>query len=135
MATYTDDEKQTIRTAAFGAMYLVSNAEPGFVDMMKESFAGAQAFGKASPQFKDLLKSGGLPQVPMGAPDQIESNILNALSQSTAILQSKGAPEDLDGFRNAVTNAVDSVAQVAGGGASQAEEAEIQKVKAAIGVG
>jgi hypothetical protein len=133
MATYTDDEKQTIRTAAFGAMYLVSNAEPGFADMMKESFAGAKAFGKASPEFKDLLKSGGLPQVPMGSPDQVESNILNALSQSTAILQSKGA-EDLDGFRNAVTNAVDSVAQAAGGGTSQAEAAEIHKVKAAIGI-
>lgn len=133
MATYTDQERQTIRTGAFGAMYLVSNAEPGFVDMMKETFAGSKAFMKASPELKQVLKSGGMPPIPKGSPAQIENDILNALAESTAILQSKGDAE-LGGFREVVSNAVDSVAAAAGGGASEKEVKAIEKVKAAIGV-
>jgi hypothetical protein len=59
--------------------------------------------------------------------------VLEALQQSTTILQTKGQPE-LDGFRSAVTTAVDQVAMAAGG-TSEAESAAIGKVKAALGVG
>src|SRR5262245_9144576 len=40
MTVYTDQERDTIRTAAFGAMTLVSAADPGFLSMFKESMAG-----------------------------------------------------------------------------------------------
>jgi hypothetical protein len=59
MADYNDDERDTVRSAAFGAMALVSKADPGFFAMFKESMAGSQAFANASPELQELLKSGG----------------------------------------------------------------------------
>ncbi len=134
MTDYNDQERQTLRTGAFGAVFLVSNAEPGLMDMVKESFAASKSFATSSPELRDLLKSGGMPQLPKGTPTDIESGILAALRQSTSILQAKGQPE-LDGFRSAVGDAVDDVAMAAGGGTSEAETAAIGKVKAALGAG
>lgn len=68
MTDYNDQERQTLRTAAFGAIFLVSSADPGFFDMVKESFAGSKAFANSSPELRDLLKSGGIPPVPKGSP-------------------------------------------------------------------
>jgi hypothetical protein len=132
MATYTDQERETLRTAAFGAVYMVSSAEPGFFDMVKESFAGSKAFAK-SPALRDVLRSGGLPQMPQGSPEQVEQNVLSALSESLEILASKG-PDEVRGFQTAVSSAVDEVAKAAGGGPSSKETEAIGKVKAAVGV-
>jgi hypothetical protein len=131
MTTYTDEERQTLRTAAFGAVYMVSSAEEGFLDMVKESFAGSKAFGK-SPELRDLLKGGGMPQMPKGSRQDIEQQVLLALNDSQQILMSKD-PDQLQGFRTAVANAVDEVANAAGGGASSSEADAADKVKAAIG--
>ncbi len=130
MTDYSDQERQTLRTAAFGAVFLVSHAEPGLIDMVKESFAASKAFASSSPDLQQLLKSGGIPAMPKGSPANVESSVLTALQQSTAILQAKGQPE-LDGFRSVVTTAVDQVAEAADG-TSPAETAAIGKVKAAL---
>ena len=131
MTEYTDQERQTIRTAAFGAVYMVSSADPGMVDMVKESFAGSKAFARA-PELKDVLRGGGMPKVPTGSAREIEQHALSALSDSQAILASK-SPEELDGFRQAVIGVVNEVANAAGGGASSREIEAIGKIKAAIG--
>jgi len=131
MTEYTDQERQALRTAAFGAMFLVSNADPGFFDMIKESFAGSKALAETSPELRDLLKSGGIPKIPKGSPTEIESNVLAALQQSTAILQTK-SPVELDGFRNAVSSAVDQVAAAAGD-VKETEAVAVTKVKVALG--
>jgi hypothetical protein len=128
---YSELERQTLRTAAFGAVFLVSSAEPGILDAVKETFAASKAFATTSPELRDLLKTGGIPKVPKGSPADIENGVLSALQQSTAILQAKGQPE-LDGFRSAVTTAVDQAA-MAVGGTSDAESAAIGRVKAALG--
>jgi hypothetical protein len=133
MTDYNDRERSTLRAAAFGAIYLVSSADPGFFDMIKESLAGSKALANSSPELRELLKSGGIPQVQKGSPTEIESGVLAALQQSTTILQSKGQPE-LDGFRNAVTSAVDQVAEAAGGGVAESEAVAAGKVKSALGV-
>ena len=133
MTEFNDQERQTIRTAAFGAIYLVANAEPGLFDLVKESFAGSKGFASSSPELRDLLKTGGIPQVPKGSPTDIESGVLTALSQSTSILQAKGQPE-LESFRNAVTTAIDQVAAAADD-VSANEQAAIGKVRVALGVG
>jgi hypothetical protein len=133
MTEYSELERQTLRTAAFGAVFLVSSAEPGMMDMVKESFAASKAFAASSPELRDVLRAGGLPKVPKGSPAEIENGVLNALEQSTSILQTKGQPE-LDGFRSAVTTAIDDVATAAGG-TSDAESAAIGQVRAALGVG
>jgi hypothetical protein len=131
MDTYTDQERQTLRTAAFGAVNMVSSAEPGFLDMVKESFAGSKAFAK-SPELRDVLRSGGMPKMPSGSRQEVEQNVISALSDSRQILESKGQDE-LNGFRTAVSEAVDEVAGAAGGGTSPNEQEAIGKIKAAIG--
>lgn len=47
MADFTDQERDTIRTGAFGAIALVSNADPGFFATFKESMAGSKALATA----------------------------------------------------------------------------------------
>ncbi len=131
MTEYTDQERQTLRTAAFGAMFLVSHSDPGFIDMFKESLAGSKALTETSPELRDLLKSGGIPKIPKGTPTEIESNVLGALQQSTAILQAKN-PAELDGFRAAVVTACDRVAS-ASGEVTETETVAVNKVKAALG--
>jgi hypothetical protein len=131
MTEYTDQERQTLRTAAFGAVYLVSSAEPGMLDMLKESLAGSKAFASASADLRDLLRAGGLPKIPKGSPGDIESGVLEALNESTTILAAKGQ-RDLDGFRGAVNAAVDQVAAAADD-VSPNEAAAIGKVRAALG--
>jgi hypothetical protein len=132
MTDYSDQERQTLRSAAFGAVFLVSHAEPGMFDAVKESFAGSKAFATASPELRDLLKSGGIPKIPGGSPAAIESGVLAALTESTAILQAKGQSE-LDGFRSVVTSAVEQAAAAADD-VSPREVAAISKVKTALGV-
>jgi hypothetical protein len=129
--TYTDQERQTLRTAAFGAVYMVSSAEPGFLDMVKEGFAGSKAFQK-TPELGDVLRSGGMPKMPTGSRQEIERDVITALTESQQILQSKGQ-EQLDEFRTAVTEAVNQVAEAGGGGVSPNEQEAIGKVKAALG--
>jgi hypothetical protein len=131
MTQYTDQERQTLRTAAFGAMFLVSNADPGFFASVKESMAGSKALVSSSPELRELLKSGGMPQLPKGSPTEVELGVLAALQQSTEILQAKD-PGELDSFRAAVANAVDQVA-AASGGVRPSEAAAVAKVKLALG--
>jgi hypothetical protein len=132
MTEYTDQERETLRTAAFGAIFLVSHADPGFLSTIKESLAGSKALTQASPQLRDLLRSGGLPHMPRGSEAEVEASVLSALQQSTAILQAK-APAELDGYRTAVVSACDEVAE-ASGGVKDTETAAVAKVKTALGV-
>jgi hypothetical protein len=132
MTEYTDHERQTLRTAAFGAVYLVSRADPGFFNAVKESLAGAKVLATTSQELRDLLRSGGVPRIPTGSPTEVESSVLTALHRSAAILQAKN-PTELDGFRTAIVSACDQVASVAGGGANEAEKAMVTRVKTALG--
>lgn len=132
MTEYSDEERKTIRTAAFGAMSLVSAADPGFFATFKESLAGAKALAMSSPELQNLFKSGGLPEVPKGSPAEVEAAVLGALQQSTQILQAK-APQELEGFRSAIAAACDQVAN-ASGGVQDTEAAAIKKVKTAAGI-
>lgn len=131
MTEYTDQERQTLRTAAFGAVFLVSHADPGFFASFKESIAGAKALAGASPELQSVFKSGGLPEIPKGSPAELESGVLTALQQSAGILQAK-SPQDLTEFRTIISSACDQVAN-ASGGVRDTETAAIAKVKSAIG--
>ncbi|MEV4410689.1 hypothetical protein [Catellatospora sp. NPDC049609] len=130
MTEYTDQERQTLRTAAFGAVFLVSHADPGFFASFKESIAGAKALAGASPELQSVFKAGGFPEMPKGSPAEMESGVLSALQQSAAILHKD--PQDLTEFRAVITNACDQVAN-ASGGIKDTETAAITKVKSAIG--
>jgi hypothetical protein len=126
MTEYTDQERDTIRSAAFGAMTLVSAADPGFFAMFKESMAGAKALASAPQPLQGLLKSGGMPSAPKD-----KTSVLTALQQSKQILSSK-SPEDLAAFQDVITTACNEVAK-ANDGVNEAETSAINEVRAAIG--
>ncbi len=127
MTEYTDQERDTIRTAAFGAMTLVAAADPGFFAMFKESMAGAKALAAAPQPLQGLLKAGGMPH-----PAKDKATVLAALQQSKQILSAK-SPEDLAAFQNVIATACNEVAS-ASQGVAESEVAAINEVRAAIGV-
>ncbi len=134
MAEFTDDEKQQMRTAALGAVFLVSKADPGMFDTIKESFAASKALAKAPESMQAIFKGGGLPKMPKGDPAQMEQQILAQLSSSAALISAKD-PADLDAYRHTVLDACTSAAESAGGGIAQTETEVLGKVMAALGMG
>src|SRR5215470_18204579 len=94
MTEYTDSEKQQLRSAAFGAVFLVSKAEPGMMDMIKESMAASKSFAKASGDLQGVFRGMSMPKIPKGNPADIEAGVLSQLSTSVAAIQAK-APQDV----------------------------------------
>ncbi|MFY1695321.1 hypothetical protein [Solwaraspora sp. WMMA2101] len=130
MAELTDDERSTLKTGAFGAVYLVSNADPGIFSMVRESFAASDAFAGASGLVKDILTSGELPKLPRDTPAAVEGLVLPLLRRSVAVLTAK-SPHDLDEYRSTVLGAVDRVARAASG-VDPAEQKMIDKITQAL---
>jgi hypothetical protein len=131
---YTDDEKQQMRNAAFGAVFLVSKAEPGMIDMVKESFAASKAMTKATGDMQAVFKGGGMPKMPKGDPSQMEQTVLSGLSSSVAAISAK-SPQDVDAYRHVVLDACTSAAEAAGGGVNPNETQVLSKVMSALGMG
>jgi len=131
MAEYTENEKQTMRAGAFGAVILVSKADPGAMDMIKESFAASKALAGAPGEMKDVFK--GRPSMPKGNPADVEGGILADLTSSIAAISAKN-PAQLDAYRQTVLDACTKAAEAAGG-VSDRETAAMTKVKSAMGVG
>ncbi|WP_373310310.1 hypothetical protein [Asanoa iriomotensis] len=130
MAELTDNERATLKRAAFGVVYLVSNAEPGFLAMVRESVAASGAFTGARGLARDVLTSGGLPKFPRKDPGRVEAEVLPALSQSLAILRAK-APDEVENYRDAVLSAAQRAAE-ASHGVNATEAAVLAKVRAAL---
>ncbi|HEX2773974.1 MAG TPA: hypothetical protein VHN18_16310 [Micromonosporaceae bacterium] len=128
----TADERTTLKTAAFGVVFLVSNADPGFLGMIRESFAASGVISSASGLVKHALTTGGLPQLPRDNPAQVEELVLPMLRRSVQILEAK-APAEVDNYRRTVLAATERVAG-ASAGVDSAEAEVIGKVRAALGV-
>ncbi len=131
MTEFTDDEKKTLRDAAFGAVFLVSNADPGMLDMIKENFAASKSFAKASGDLQDVFRGISVPSVPEGGDDQVESGILSDLSASVAMLRAK-SPDQVDPYRRVVLDACAGAAAAAKG-VSPTETEILSKVTSALG--
>lgn len=132
MSALTSQERVTLKTAAFGAVFLVSNADPGFFAMFKESFAASGALAGATGLVKDVLTTGALPQLPRRSPAEVEAIVLPALEQSVAILREK-APAEVDHYRTTVIDAVEQTAH-ATHGVNERERQVIAKVRGALGL-
>ncbi|MFE9695212.1 hypothetical protein [Micromonospora sp. NPDC005806] len=130
MEPLTADELLTLKTGAFGAVFLVSNVEPGMLSMVRESFAASGALGDASGVVKKALTTGPLPQLPRDSALEIEATVLPALNRSVEILRAK-APGEVEAYRSVVLAAADRVAQ-AHRGLSKAEAAVIDKIRRAL---
>lgn len=126
----TDEEKQVLKTGAFGAVYLVSNADPGFFSMLKESMAASGALAGSTGLVREVLTGGGQPRVPRQPPETVEAVVLPALRDSMAILRAK-APQEAGQYRDTVLSAARRVA-AASHGVQAAEAAVIQKIEVAL---
>src|SRR4029079_3873576 len=104
MTEYTDSEKQQLRNAAFGAVFLVSHAEPGTMDMIKESMAASKSFAQASGDLQSVFRGMSMPKIPKGNQADVEAGVLSQLSNSVATIGAK-APQDVDPYRRIVMDA------------------------------
>lgn len=127
MTVYTDEEGRTLRTAVFGAMVLVSTAEPGALD--EESHAGIKAMATFSPRLRQVLGA-ARPELPAGSAADVEHGVLDALRRSVAILAAK-TPAEAEAFPSAVLAVCEEVAS-ADGRVGAAESAVVGKVRAAV---
>ncbi|QOC93169.1 hypothetical protein [Micromonospora craniellae] len=127
----TDEEKLTLKTGAFGAVLMVSNAEPGLLAVFRESFAASGAISGASGVVREALTSGPLPKLPRDSALEIESVVLPALRRALGILTEK-APQDVGVYREVVLAAADRTAR-AHRGVSPAEAEAIDRIRDVLG--
>ncbi|AXO33579.1 hypothetical protein MicB006_1281 [Micromonospora sp. B006] len=130
MERLTADERLTLKTGAFGAVFLVSNAVPGVLAMVRESFAASGALAEVGGVVKEALTTGPLPQLPRDSALEVESVVLPALGRSMEILRDK-SPDDAETYRSVVLAAAERVAQ-AHRGIEPAEAAAIEKITHAL---
>jgi hypothetical protein len=129
----TPDEQQLVRRSAFGAIALVSRADPGFFAMFKESMAGSKAMLEAPPEVQALLREGGFPTPPTGSSEEIERSVMQDLRSAMSVLQAK-APGTVGGYREVILAAADRVAGASDGVAPE-ETAVIEKIRSALSTG
>lgn len=110
-AALTEDEQKIVRSAALRASALVGQAEPGFFDTFKESFAASKAVKAASPEVQRLVV-GGLPEMPSGGTDDVKARTLELLEQAVGILTAK-APELVAEYKQVVVQSAKDVAAAA----------------------
>jgi hypothetical protein len=128
----TVEEKMTLKNAVYGAVYLVSNVDPGFFATFRESFAASKRLAGSVGVVRDALTSDGIPGLPRSSARELETIVLPALSDSVRILRAK-APEEVEAFRAIVLAACGEVAAAAGG-TGDAENAEIGRIRGALEV-
>ena len=127
----TEDEQKTVRSAALHAGALVAQAEPGFLDTFKESFAASKAVKAASPEVKKLV-TGGLPEMPSGSKEEFSARTLELLRQAVGILAQK-APQLVDEYRQVVLQSAKDVAAAADD-TSARETAAVDEIERALAV-
>jgi hypothetical protein len=125
----TEDEQKTVRSAAMRAGALVAQAEPGFFDTFKESFAASKAVKGASPEVQKLV-TGGFPEMPSGGNDEVNARTLELLKQAVGILTQK-APQLVEEYRQVVLQSARDVAAAADD-TSQNENAAVDKIEGAL---
>ena len=125
----TENERKTVRSAALRAGALVAQAEPGFFDTFKESFAASKAVKAASPEVQKLV-TGGFPEMPSGGNDQVTARTLELLKQAVGILRQK-APQLVEEYRQVVLQSAKDVAAAADD-TSQQETAAVDQIERAL---
>ena len=125
----TEDEEKTLRSAAMRAGALVAQAEPGFFDTFKESFAASKAVKAASPEVQRLV-TGGFPEMPSGGKEEVSARTLELLREAVGILSRK-APHLLEQYRQVVVQSAKDVAAAADD-TSQRESAAVGEIERAL---
>src|SRR3954470_11948566 len=123
MIFYTDAESRTLRRAVYGAMVLVSHADPGPV--VEGRFAGLKAMVNLPGELREVLNASRV-RLPEGTDADLENAVLEPLRSSMRILAEK-APEEAAVFPAAMLSICQEVA-AADGGVADAEDRMIAKV-------
>jgi hypothetical protein len=136
--TLSESEIETLHKGAMGAGLLVSVSDRGFFDSFKEAGVLAKHVavargGSDSPVVKQVAGAHGTGFSVTSSPDKIESDTLDALRSSVALLETK-APDELEAYRSFVLDLARSVA-AAGPGGDEAEAGAITKIEAALASG
>jgi tellurite resistance protein len=126
MTAYTEAEGKTLRTAVFGAMVLVSTADPGSVD--EESHAGIRAMTLLPDDLRAVIAAAP-PTLPEGSASDVEAGVLAALKDAVRIIDAHD-PREVPVFRGAVTEMVRSVAGADGEVAASEKEMVARVVEA-----
>ena len=135
-ADFTEDEWKTLHKGVTGAGLLVSTADPGFMDSFGEASALAKRIvedGQKSDNqlVKDLAATGGTGFGLTSSREHVESETMDALHSSVALLEAK-APDDAEPYRRLVLDVAQAVAE-AKGGVAESETAAIDTIKQALG--
>ena len=130
MADYTDAERDTVRNAAFGAIALVSKADPGFFSSFMESLAGSKALAKGPKEITEILRGGGFPTPPKGDAAAQEQAVVTGLAHAVDVLETK-ADGSAEAFKGVLLEATQAVAD-ASDGVSAEERDVLDKVRAAL---
>ena len=125
----TEVEQKAVRSAAVRAGVFVAQAEPGFFDTFKESFAASKAVKAASPEVQKLV-TGGLPEMPSGGKDEVNARTLELLKQAVGILTQK-TPHLVEEYRQVVLQSAKDVAAAADD-TSQKETAAVGEIERAL---
>lgn len=134
--TLSENEVETLRKGALGAALLVSVSDRGFFDSFKEAGTLARhltaARGNSQSEVVQQVAAGRGFGFGIGtAPDEIETQALEALRSSAQLLQAK-APDELEAYRSFVLDLARSVAAAAPGG-DEVEASTISKIETALG--
>jgi hypothetical protein len=134
-ADFTEAEWQTMEKSVTGAGMLVALADANFFDSFKEAGTLAGFLNEARQKSQSLLVRdlAATRQTGFGMgtkPDDLESGTVEALQSSLATLAAK-APDEVAAYRSFVLDLGTAVAQAAGG-VAPAENAALDKLKAAL---
>ncbi|MEL4506363.1 hypothetical protein AAEX63_15870 [Luteococcus sp. H138] len=129
MSQFTNEENETIRKGAMGAVALVSQAEPGFLATFKESMAASKALASAPAEFVEVIK-GGMSMPPQASSkEEMVSKLLANLSEAVQVASKD--PATATALKNYVTAACQQVAEAAKG-VSPEETAMIEQIQGVL---
>ncbi|NGN70107.1 hypothetical protein G5C51_40250 [Streptomyces sp. A7024] len=127
----TDQDKQTVRTAAYGAVSLLSAAAAAD-SPHKVATAGAIALNSATGPIGHVLaaKTNDI-KLPGKSVAEIADYVLPALTEAAALLKKQDAAE-AENFRGAVTVAIEAAMKAGKGEPSPAVTEMARKITAAL---
>lgn len=127
----TPEERVTLKMAAYGAITLLSMADPGVVSTTKENMAGAKALTGATGLVGTILAGEDKFKIKGRTAAEVADEVLPALTSTVKLLEDQN-PGEADNFRATVTIALRQAA-AATHGPSPAQSAMIDKIRAALG--
>ena len=135
-ADFSDEEWKALEEGITGAGVFVALVDRSFFDNFKEANALAHHLAEAhqkseSALVREIAAGHDRPFGLTSSEAEVEKSTVATIHQAVATLEAK-APDDLAAYRQAVLDVAQSVAEAAKG-VSPAENAALEKIRAALG--